>query len=58
MTAKHSKDEEQRRDCLMCGRDCLIICERGGLTIKEPCPNKCSAGYMKPKKVDHARDRS
>lgn len=51
MTAKQPNDgegEQQRRECLMCGRDCAIVRKVGPLELKEPCPNKCGAGYVKP----------
>ena len=39
--------ETRTRDCLMCGRTCVVTSERGAILIKEPCPNKCSTGYVK-----------
>lgn len=38
---------EEKRPCLLCDRMCMIISERGGLKVKEPCPNNCGIGYMK-----------
>lgn len=36
----------ERRACLLCGRDCRVVRKVGPLTLKEPCPNKCGAGYV------------
>lgn len=40
----------QTRECLLCGRECGIVRKQGALSLKEPCPNKCGAGYIKPRK--------
>lgn len=47
---KQHNEGEQRRACLLCGRECAIVRKQGALELKEPCPNKCSAGYLKPQK--------
>lgn len=39
--------ETRTRTCLMCGRECVVISERGAILVKEPCPNKCGMGYTK-----------
>jgi len=46
--AECKQDELQRRECLLCGRDCAIVRKVGPLLIKEPCPNACTEGYATP----------
>ncbi len=41
------EEERRERPCVVCHEVRRIVGKVGPLLIKEPCPNKCAAGYVK-----------